>query len=99
MTLSSEGTAASAWPLLLIGRMDQSTRASSVWGVQSSSGSDRAIAEGDLRYLRIERKADCANAPVQTGGRFLEPVQPREKLALSSSACLHRQGYRSLLGL
>jgi hypothetical protein len=47
--------------------MDQSTRASSVWGVQSSSGSDQAIAEGDLRYLRIERKADCADAPVQTG--------------------------------
>ena len=34
MTLISEGTAASAWPLLLTGRMDRSARASSVWGDQ-----------------------------------------------------------------
>jgi hypothetical protein len=58
---------------------------------------DQSIAEGDMRHLRIERKHDCANAPVQTGSRFPEAVQPREKLALSLSVCLHLQGYVSAL--
>src|SRR5271165_5601176 len=98
MTFNSEGTATSAWPLLVISRKDRSPRVSSVSGVQPFFGSAQAIAGEHLRCPRIGRTADCANAPVQTESPFPEPVRPREKSAPSSSACSHRQAFHCCRG-
>src|SRR5260370_36640744 len=99
MTFSYEGAVVSAWPLLVISRRDRSPRVSSVSDAQPFFGSDQATEAGDLQYPRIERKADCASFLTRIENRFPEPVQPREKSALFSSACSHRQGSQACLRL